>query len=201
MDNQTNLIKYRFLAPIYDLLMGNRLFTNARKQAFRLLHIKPEATVLVVGIGTGEDLQFFDDSCQVYGIDISDDMLKKAYKKVGTSKVSLLKMNAENLAFNDDSFDVVVMNLILSVVENPNKAASEASRVLKPGGNLLVFDKFLNTPGKPSWGRRGLNQITTIIGTDINRRFSEIISGQPLEILSKTNLFIRSYQIIVLKKV
>ena len=71
-------------------------------------------------------------------------------------------MSAENLQFDDASFDVVVMNLILSVVEDPKRALIEAARVLKPGGSIWILGSF--TRSKPSVVRRAITYIATVVG-------------------------------------
>jgi len=200
MNNQTNKIKYKLLAPVYDSVMGNHLMTEAREKALNLLHLEQGERVLLVGVGTGEDLPFLPDSVEVVGIDISDEMLEIAKEKVQGRSVQLLNMDAERLAFPDESFDVVILDLILSVVENPKTAMSEAIRVLKKEGRILVFDKFLDDTEEPSVARRVLNVITSFIGTDINRHFGEIVEGLPVhEIYEEPSLFQGSYRIIILK--
>ncbi|MHB8172005.1 MAG: class I SAM-dependent methyltransferase [Thermincolia bacterium] len=140
MNNVTNVLKYRILAPVYDALMGNRIFVEAR-------------------------------------------------------------MNAEKLEFPDEEFDVVVLNLILSVVENPATAIAEAMRVLKKKGRIMVFDKFLDDRLSPPLARRVLNLITSFIGTDINRRFGDMVKGLPLQvILNQPSIFAGSYRIIITEK-
>lgn len=163
MNNQSNLIKYRILAPIYDLMMGNRLFARVRKRTFALLNLEPGQRILLIGVGTGEDLAFFKTDADVYGIDLSEDMLKRARQKVGSRNISLLRMNAEAMPFQDADFDVIIMNLILSVVEDPVRAAGEAVRVLKPGGKILVFDKFIQGESSPSWLRKLLMMPAPIV--------------------------------------
>lgn len=200
MNNQTNKIKYRLLAPVYDLVMGNHLMTAARQKALNLLEVQQSERVLLVGVGTGEDLLFLPDNVEIVGIDISHEMLEVAKEKVQGRTVELLNMDAEQLAFGDESFDVVILDLILSVVENPKAAMSEAIRVLKKEGRILVFDKFLDDTEEPSVARRVLNVITSFIGTDINRHFGEIVEGLPVhEIYEEPSLFQGSYRIILLK--
>lgn len=50
INNLTNITKYKLLAPIYDLLMGNRIINDARRKGFSLLQLKPGQQVLLVGI-------------------------------------------------------------------------------------------------------------------------------------------------------
>lgn len=201
MNNFTNTIKYKVLAPVYDTLFGNRIFNDARRKGLDLLKLQPGERVLIVGVGTGQDFPFLPHDIHVVGIDISEAMLARANKKVKGSHIRLLKMNAEKLSFEDEAFDVVVLNLILSVVENPNRVMLEALRVLNKSGRVLVFDKFLPDCESPSIPRKVFNLLTSLIGTDINRRFGEITDGLPVRIICDIpSLLAGSYRVILLKK-
>lgn len=182
INNKTNIIKYRFLAPVYDLIMGSPIFAGARKKGLGLLEFRPGQKVLLVGIGTGQDLSYIPGEVSVTGVDLSEEMLARAAKRKRGAE--LILMNAEELSFADGIFDVVVLNLILSVVENPGLAMAEARRVLKEDGRILVFDKFLPEGKEVSLIRKMLNIITSFIGTDINRRFSDVVRGLPLDIIN-----------------
>lgn len=202
MNNYTNVIKYKLLAPIYDILVGNRMFIKARRKGFALLQFQPGENVLLVGLGTGQDLPFLPDGINVVGIDISEAMLAKAEKRAKGRNIRLLNMNAERLEFKDETFDTVVLNLILSVVENPNRAMSEAVRVLKRDGRILVFDKFLEGNKNPSLFRKLLNSVTSLLGTDINRRFRDIMNGLPVTVICDMPLmYAGSYRIIFLNRI
>jgi len=197
----TNITKYKFIATVYDAVIGNRIFRKARSRAFALLQLQSCQNVLLVGVGTGEDILLLPEDINIVGVDISEAMLEKAREKaMGRPKV-LLNMNAEKMELDDETIDAVVLNLILSVVENPQRAMSEAVRVLKENGRILVFDKFLADGEKPSLARKLLNMVTSLIGTDINRRFGEIIKGLPVQIVhDEPSIFAGSYRIILLQK-
>ncbi|KNY28958.1 class I SAM-dependent methyltransferase [Pseudobacteroides cellulosolvens] len=200
MRNSTNIIKYKRLAPIYDVLFS-KLLGSARKKAFNLLQFTDGSKVLLMGVGTGEDFKYIPDRCTCVGIDISQPMLDKARKKTENKSVVLYNMNAEELEFPDGSFDYVVLNLILSVAENPQKVINEAIRVLKGDGQILVFDKFANKSKKISRIRLGVNKVTSFIGTDINRCFEDNICDVPLEIIKDESSFFRgTYRNILLVK-
>jgi phosphatidylethanolamine/phosphatidyl-N-methylethanolamine N-methyltransferase len=81
LKNDTNLQKYKRLAPFYDFFMGNRLFHKTRKQAFSELKIQPKDTILLAGVGTGEDLPFLPKDAIITGIDLSEEMLRVAESK------------------------------------------------------------------------------------------------------------------------
>ena len=199
MRNQSNLTKYRILAPIYDRLMGRSIVRSARQRALTMLEIDPADRVLLVGVGTGEDLAFLPTSTSLVGIDLSAEMLEVARAKFPSAELRV--MNAENLEYSDCSFDKVVLNLVLSVVENPRQALAEALRVLKPEGRVVVFDKFLSAGESPSLARRILNVLTSWLGTDINRRFDDLSRGLPFEKVSEEpSIFRGSYRILLLGK-
>jgi ubiquinone/menaquinone biosynthesis C-methylase UbiE len=199
MRNQSNLTKYRILAPIYDRLMSHSIFRSARHHALTLLDIEPGEHVLLVGVGTGEDLAFVPPATSLVGIDLSEEMLEVARSKFPSADLRV--MNAESLAYPEASFDKVVLNLVLSVVERPEQALAEALRVLKPDGRIVVFDKFLPTGQAVTPTRRVLNLLTSWMGTDINRRFEEICRGLPVEIVADEASLLRgSYRILLLSK-
>jgi ubiquinone/menaquinone biosynthesis C-methylase UbiE len=75
-----------------------------------------------------------------------------------------------------DSFDVVILNLILSVIPDGKACLRSALCALKPGGRAVIFDKFLPEGKNPSLVRKLLNLFSTFFGTDINRRLSDLLA-------------------------
>jgi phosphatidylethanolamine/phosphatidyl-N-methylethanolamine N-methyltransferase len=183
MRNPTNVIKYTRLAGIYDGLFGNRWIAAARQRAYHLLpDLAPGAWLLLDGVGTGADLPFVPHSVRTVGVDLVEPMLRRV--NAGTRvAVPLALMNAERLGFADEWFDVVVLSLLLSVVEDGSAAFAEAVRVTRPGGYVLVFDKFAPAGTDASWMRRLLNVVTSAIGTDITRHLQALVGSQPVDIL------------------
>ncbi len=75
-------------------------------------------------------------------------------------------------------------------------------RALKPGGRAVVFDKFLPFGGKITPGRRLLNVFSTLIGTDITRKFEEINANTGWEVIQdEPSRFNGMYRVILLKKI
>ena len=201
MDDQRNQTIYRVWAPIYDKVMGP--FTGkARRHAIELVNLHAGESALLSGVGTGLDLPHLPAGVNVTGIDLSPAMLRKAQDKVNGRGVGLLEMNAQALEFPDDSFDVVILNLILSVVPDGAAAFREAWRVLRPGGRAVIFDKFASENGQISMLRRRLGKIIALFGTDPNRRLSDII-GHPPNLTTECNepsLLRGQYRIVLLSK-
>jgi len=78
-------------------------------------------------------------------------------------------MDAQNMVFEDESFDYVVASLILSVVPDANKCFQEITRVLKHEGKIIIFDKFAPKYKKLSLLKVLLRPIISVLGTDIGR--------------------------------
>jgi phosphatidylethanolamine/phosphatidyl-N-methylethanolamine N-methyltransferase len=178
LDNDNNLRIYRAWAPVYDLVMGP-FSGRARKQAIKLLDLRPGEQLLIQGVGTGMDLPLIPPGVSVVGVDINREMLAKAQLRIDGRPVTLLEMDAQTLDFADGSFDAVLFNLILSVVPDGAAAFREAWRTLRPGGRAVIFDKFLPENSELTSSRRLVGRIVSAIGTDPNRRLSDIIGVVP----------------------
>jgi ubiquinone/menaquinone biosynthesis C-methylase UbiE len=166
---------YTLFAPIYDVFVSG-LFDSLRKSSLNELQRLPLARskVLLSGVGTGLDLPFLPPGPEYVGVDLTPAMLKKARFRAETLGISLQTGNAMQLPFENNSFDAVVMHLILAVVPNPGLALQEAQRVLKAGGYILVLDKFLK-PGEAAPLRRLINPIIKQLATQTNVVFEEVL--------------------------
>ena len=105
--------------------------------------LKREITILDAGAGPGFfSIILAEAGYRVTAIDMTDSMLSEARKNAGklSSSITFLQMDAQELSFKDNYFDVVVSRNLTWVLPMPEKAYSEWQRVLKPGGILMVFD-------------------------------------------------------------
>jgi phosphatidylethanolamine/phosphatidyl-N-methylethanolamine N-methyltransferase len=144
MDYETINRAYAVLSPVYDFLF-DKIFYPGRVAAIDLLEIQPGNRVLEVGVGTGLNLPLYSRDCNVTGIDISKEMLRKAEERVltlGMVNTSLMVMDGSKLAFPDDSFDRVIATYVISAVPDPVKTLLEMRRVCKPSGHLVILNHF-----------------------------------------------------------
>lgn len=202
MDHTSNLRIYRLWAPVYDLVLGP-LTRRARKRAIHALQLRPEDELLIVGVGTGLDLPLLPAGINAEGIDLSPAMLSRACRRGCTSaaSVSLALMDAHELDYSDDSFDAVLMSLIVSVAPDGHRAFREGWRVLKPGGRLVIFDKFLPDHAPLTRTRRLAGAIVRLFGTDPNRRLADILGKNQAFIRSnEPALFGDLYRLVTLRK-
>jgi ubiquinone/menaquinone biosynthesis C-methylase UbiE len=177
-----NRLRYTLWAPVYDAIARAAGFATARRLAIERLQLSAGDQVLVVGAGTGLDLEFLPSNVHVTAIDVTPAMLKRLERRAAERgvPVSAHIMDARQLAFPDSYFDAVVMHLILAVMPDPERGMREAVRVLKRGGRITVFDKFLRDDERPSVRRRLLNAVASPLFSDLNRRLGPLIAGTPL---------------------
>jgi len=177
-------LRYTVWAPAYDAIAGAAGFDAARRSSIDRLRLAPGDRVLIVGAGTGLDLDFLPSNVNVTAIDVTPAMLKQLERRAAGAGRSVTThiMDARDLAFADASFDAVVMHLILAVMPQPERGVREAVRVLKPGGRIAIFDKFLRDQERPSLKRRLLNALAKPLFSDLNRRLGPLLAGTPLVI-------------------
>jgi phosphatidylethanolamine/phosphatidyl-N-methylethanolamine N-methyltransferase len=138
---------YRRYARYYDLVFG-AVFHPGRNIAIEHLHCKTGDRILEVGVGTGLSLGMYPADVKVVGIDLSADMLMHARRRLGQENwphvEALLQMDAQQMSFEDNSFDKVVAMYVASVVPDPSKLVQEIRRVCKPGGEIVFLNHFQN---------------------------------------------------------
>lgn len=135
---------YGRYARVYDAIF-KRWFYPRQKHAIQALNIAPGQRVLDVGVGTGFSLPLYPQHADVIGIDLLNEMLREAQRKVHREQlphVALMEMDAECLAFADNVFDYVVAAFVISVVPDPVRFLSEIKRVSKPDGQILIINHF-----------------------------------------------------------
>jgi phosphatidylethanolamine/phosphatidyl-N-methylethanolamine N-methyltransferase len=138
---------YDKLAKVYDFTFGPTLHPG-RIEAIQRMDIQPGERVLEVGVGTGINLSLYPRDCAVTGIDFSSSMLEKARERAARKDVPhslrLVQMDAADLKFADDTFDIVYAPYLISVVPDPVRVAQEMRRVCRPGGRIIFLNHFLS---------------------------------------------------------
>ena len=138
------LSAYRRYAPVYDRIFGGILDPGRRALAEAVARLEP-ASLLEVGVGTGLMLAQYPAATGVTGVDVSAEMLARARRRAALlpgRDIRLQMMDAEALAFPDDSFDCVTVPYVLSVTPQPHRLVAEVRRVCRAGGRILIVNHF-----------------------------------------------------------
>ena len=157
---------YENIAWFYDLTFGPVLHPG-RVDAIERMGIRPGDRVLEVGVGTGINAALYPSYCSVTGIDFSSTMLEKARERVarkGVRNVRLLEMDAANMKFADDSFDIVYAPYVISVVPDPVGVTREMYRVCRPGGRIVILNHFRSKARVGAWLERIIAPFTLYLG-------------------------------------
>ncbi|HEU0283448.1 MAG TPA: class I SAM-dependent methyltransferase [Gallionella sp.] len=191
---------YNLIAPLYDLVI-ERSMREVRMRSLRALPTDKAVRVLLSGIGTGLDLPLLPAMHRYTALDFNAAMLSRAKPRGANLHIDWVLGDSMALPFADAQFDHVVLHLILAVVPHPEKCLGEAARVLKPGGTILIFDKFLR-PQQHAWLRRALNPLTRRLATRMDVVFEEVLREVPqLQVISDMPLLAGGwFRGIVLRK-
>ncbi|WP_018149298.1 ArsR/SmtB family transcription factor [Henriciella marina] len=104
----------------------------------------PYRRVIDLGTGTGRMLTLLGDRAQeAEGLDLSHQMLTLARSKLseaGVTQARVRQGDVTSTPFETASADIVIVHQVLHYLEEPEKVVREASRILKPGGKLIIVD-------------------------------------------------------------
>jgi ubiquinone/menaquinone biosynthesis C-methylase UbiE len=160
------------MAPGYDKMMRRGEDAGLREWRQGLV---ADATgrVLEIGAGTGLNLPHYNGSIESLVLtEPQAPMLRRLQRAAHEQapQAQVLRAPAEDLPFEDDSFDTVVTTLVLCGVDDQPRALREARRVLRPGGRLLFIEHvrdddpgFARFQDRMNW----LNRL--VVGCDCNR--------------------------------
>jgi len=194
MDLEQTLKTYRLFAGPYDIVFGPVLHSG-RREAVAIANDRPRQRVLEVGVGTGLSLPHFRTDARVTGIDISEEMLAKARRRVarrGLEQVeALVPMDAEAMTFADGSFDAVLALYVASVVPDPGRLAREMRRVCRPGGTIVVVNHFSSEGGVMRFIEQRLAPLAARIGFHADFPLDHFLASSGLVVREQrpSNLF------------
>jgi ubiquinone/menaquinone biosynthesis C-methylase UbiE len=142
-NSEGGLLMGNWFPRLYDSFMSplekRPVFQNTRKQ----LVVQASGDILEIGAGTGINFPFYTSNARhVLATDPDPEMLKRMTQKKDLCAVPIdvQTANAESLPFSASAFDTVVATLVFCSISKPQRAIEELYRVLRPGGQLLLFE-------------------------------------------------------------
>ena len=159
--NRGNRLRYSLWAPACDL--GGR-FDRQRHASLGLLDVKP-----------GECCSSAPARAPTWAVatDLTFATLVRARGRLRPG-MGLAIMDGHELTLPPESFDAVVLHLIVAVISDPVRCLQEVERVLRPGGRAVVFEKFVKG-GKPPLLLRAVNVVSGALFTKVTRNFENIL--------------------------
>jgi len=169
--------KYDRNANMYDIFeapMDRMVLARWRSEIMQELQGK----VLEVGVGTGKNIDYYPDGLDITAIDFSEKMLEKAKERAAKlgKKVNLMLMDAQEMAFEDNTFDTVFATCVFCTVPDPVKGLQEIKRVCKKDGKIILIEHVRSEGRLVGVAMDILNPLVLgLTGTNINRRTVENI--------------------------
>jgi phosphatidylethanolamine/phosphatidyl-N-methylethanolamine N-methyltransferase len=165
-DRQVMEKAYARWAPVYDALCGPFFLSGRRAVALAARSVG--GRILEIGVGTGLSFDDYDGTTEITGIDISEPMIARARERLASGCYphvkDLLVMDAHDMAFPEASFDCVVGQFVITLVEDPERVLSECARVLKPGGQIILVNHLYSEKGLAAAVERMLAQKARKLG-------------------------------------
>jgi ubiquinone/menaquinone biosynthesis C-methylase UbiE len=134
------------MARIYDAMEAGAETARFRQWRAKLWQRVHGPRVLEVGVGTGKNFPYYRPEWRITAIDLSPRMLEQAQRRAQGEQVAvdLLLGDVQALPFADASFDSIVATFVFCSVPDPVLGLRELSRVLAPGGQLVLLEHVLS---------------------------------------------------------
>ena len=140
---------YARWAPVYDTLCGPVFVSGRRAAAAAARDVG--GRILEIGVGTGLSFDDYDAGTEITGIDMSAPMIARARERAASGRYPFVKdltvMDASAMMFPDATFDCVVGQFVITLVEDPERVLSECARVVKPGGQIILVNHLYSEKG------------------------------------------------------
>ncbi|MBW1885741.1 MAG: class I SAM-dependent methyltransferase [Deltaproteobacteria bacterium] len=151
-----------------------------------------DGPILFLAIGTGLDVRFFPPNREILGIDISDGMIEKARARVETydGQIELRQMDVHEMPFENGHFDQIFTSCTFCSVPRPVEGLEALRRVLKPGGELHMFE---HTGSRYFPFRIMLNAMTILskrLGPEMNRPTVENVKAAGFQLSAVQHIYL-----------
>lgn len=183
--------KWDKVAKSFDLMAGRGAEVRWKpvKQA---LFSRMEGRVLFLALGTGLDIATFPPGRQIVAIDISPKMLEQARPRIEaySGTIDAHVMDVHDLPFPDHSFDQVFTSCTFCSVPRPVEGLKALNRVLKPGGELFMFEHTGSRyyPFKPMMAL--MSRLSEKLGPSMSRDTVANVAAAGFRLVEVNNIFL-----------
>ncbi len=194
--------KWDKAAPTFDLMASRGAERRWRPAKEALFQRMGDGEILFTALGTGLDIATFPTGKHIRAIDISPEMLKIAAPRVaayeGEMKAEL--MDVHEMPFPDNTFDQVFTACTFCSVPRPVEGLKALLKVLKPGGELCMFEHTGSRfyPFKPMMDLMTL--LTEKLGPAMNRRTVANVQAAGFELVEVNNIYLDVVKTIIARK-
>jgi ubiquinone/menaquinone biosynthesis C-methylase UbiE len=184
--------KWDRAAPGFDLMASygpEKRWEPAKRKLFSNMG---DGEILFLAVGTGLDVRFFPEGRKIVGIDISQKMLDQAAER--TSKyvgdLTLQQVDVHDMPFEEEQFDQVFTSCTFCSVPNPIGGLEALRRVLKPGGDLFMFEHTGSRYYPFKLMMDLMTKVTRYVGPDMNRTTVENVQKAGFDLKEVTHVYL-----------
>ena len=190
MDLQTQA-KWDKAAPTFDIMAGKGAEKRWRP-AKEVMFSNMQGKVLFLALGTGLDIETFPPGQDITAIDISPKMLEVAQPRIDLYEgdIQAQVMDVHELAFEDNSFDQVFTSCTFCSVPDPVAGLRSLRRVLKPGGELFMFEHTGSNYYPFKIMMNLMTLLTRSLGPDMNRPTVANVEAAGFQLREVNNIFL-----------
>lgn len=183
--------KWDRAASQFDLMNGygpEKRWAPVKREFFSAMRGK----ILFLAVGTGLDIAFFPPGQDIVGIDISDRMLEKARPRAEAypGKLQLRQLDVHDIDYPEGSFDQVFTSCTFCSVPEPVGALTALRKVLKPRGELRMFEHTASRYFPFNVFLNLMTPIARLVGPNLNRRTVENVKRAGFEVRQVRNVYL-----------
>jgi ubiquinone/menaquinone biosynthesis C-methylase UbiE len=182
-----------------DLMAGygpERRWRPAKLELFK--HMRRDANILFLALGTGLDIACFPPGCTITAIDISPKMIKIAQPKIADydGAITARCMDVHDMSFPDEHFDQVFTSCTFCSVPRPIDGLRALYRVMKPGAELHMFEHTGSNIFPFSFMMRLMSPLASRAGPELDRPTVDNVRAAGFEITAVNNVYLDTVKTI-----